>query len=397
MLKGDSSMTTQQQGRNSILWRIIYFIIAIILAFIAVMIWFLSSGNIAPEIWSYIITGLFMFFGLIFTLGAWLFPMSPINVVRSLRPIVSSTSATAINVHDHNDKTEPAMAQTSTQNTVAGKIDPSDVFQFNVQLIRRNDFYGRDLAIETLNNRAHKANPTSIVGPRRIGKTWLITYLRLMAETNSFGSHYIIGYLDASTPLCSTIAGFTARALEEIGNPLILVDKNSPTLSDLEKTVRSIKYAGRTPILCIDEFEGLTSKPVFDRDFFTHLRAIAQEGLGLVTASRVPLTDLVAGQTKTSPFFNIFERIKLEPFTRKEAEIFVQSKGKRAGLTSEQQEFLLECGQLEPQQWWPARLQLAGKMMLEDINAQKCEPSADLYRQVYLKRLDEEYKSVVGI
>src|SRR6202035_3233404 len=108
---------------------------------------------------------------------------------------------------------------------------------------------------------------SSIVGPRRIGKTWLINYLRLVISQNS-GSNFRLGYLDATAPSCATVPGFTSSAVEALGN--IETESASSGLVVLEKVVKNLRLRNIFPVLCIDEFEGLCN-PHFGFNFFTEL------------------------------------------------------------------------------------------------------------------------------
>ena len=277
--------------------------------------------------------------------------------------------------------------------------EPDSIFLFAVPLTNPDEFHGRERERSILINRTRKGASTSIVGPRRIGKTWLMTYLRLVAPTWQ-GTHYSIGYIDASLPKCRTIAGFTTKALEAFGIPSLFADTSKIELNTLEQALESLIAKNQTPILCIDEFEKLAGGQEFDLDFFTGLRAITQAGLGLVVASKSPLIDLVSDHVKTSPFFNIFEQLTLRPFNEKEAEAFAEAKGMQAGFTNKECAYLLEYGQKGEQQWPPLRLQLVGKMLLEDKIAAQTDPDSYLpdmqrYWRDFEKRLDETYKAVV--
>src|SRR5437899_2441084 len=66
---------------------------------------------------------------------------------------------------------------------VAMPTTSSSIFLFNEHLPDPSEFYGRKLECEALINRARKGASTSIVGQRRIGKTWLIEYLIQVAPT----------------------------------------------------------------------------------------------------------------------------------------------------------------------------------------------------------------------
>jgi hypothetical protein len=209
---------------------------------------------------------------------------------------------------------------------------PSDtVFLVNLPLTDPNEFSGRMLERTKLLSRTRKGACTSIVGPRRIGKSWLISYLRLVASTQ-LGINFHIGYLDVTMPSCTSVHGFTTEVLKVLGFPFFSTLTN-PDLTTLEGFVKDMVARNQAPILCIDEFEGFAShQQDFDFNFFTGLRAITQVGLGLVVVSKNPLIDIVSENTKTSPFFNVFLQLKLEPFGVEDAEKFAQVKSAQAGL-----------------------------------------------------------------
>ena len=274
------------------------------------------------------------------------------------------------------------------------------VFFFNMPLSNPGEFYGRRSERMTLEDRTYKKASTSIVGPRKIGKTWLMSYLKLVART-ALGSRFRVAYLDATSPGCATVDGFTATALEELGvyDPTLLQAKAG--LTPLERVVRSMKANNQTPVLCIDEFEGFGDLYLFDLSFLKGLRAMTQLGLVLVVASKKPLFDIVGENGNTSGFFNVFEQLTLTPFTAEEAGAFVQAKCIQAGFNDDERDRLLQYGQVGEQLWLPVRLQLVGKMLLEERRLAERE-STDHYRpidphywQKFEQRLEEKYRGVV--
>ena len=272
-------------------------------------------------------------------------------------------------------------------------------FLFNAPLKNASEFYGRLRERTTLLDRTYKGLATSIVGPRRIGKTWLMQYMKLIAPTQ-FGSHFRTAYIDATLPRCATVAGFVSVVLEELNASNSHSMQHALDLASLERAVRTLKEQGYTLVLCIDEFEGLTNENTFDYRFFTGLRAIAQTGLALVVASKHSLIDLVSTSLKTSPFFNIFEKLTLHPFSLREAETFVNAKGQLADFNAQERAQLLAYGQIEEQAWPPARLQLVGTLLLEEKNLARQEdldyyrPADPAYWQDFEKRLEEKYREV---
>ena len=128
---------------------------------------------------------------------------------------------------------------------------------------------------------------------------------------------------------------------------------------------------------------------------------MTQLGLVLVIASKKSLFDIVGENGNTSGFFNVYEQLTLTPFTAEEAEAFVRAKSIEAGFNDQERNRLLEYSQVGEQQWPPIRLQLVGKMLLEERRLAERE-STDHYRpndphywQKFEQRLEEKYRGVV--
>ncbi len=279
--------------------------------------------------------------------------------------------------------------------------NPDSIFPFNTLLPHPNEFFGRVLDRNILINRTFNGSSTSIVGSRRIGKSWLIEYLRLVAK-DQLGSRFRIGYIDATAPICATVAGFTARALEELGILSSYVENTNLELTTLEKIVKDLKLRNQIPVLCVDEFEGFSNRQIFNLSFFTGLRAMTQVGLVLVVASKRPLIDFVGRDGETSGFFNVFEQLTLKPFNVEVAREFAQVKGAQAGFTEQEREILLKYGQAgQPNGEHggpPIRLQLVGKMLLWDkllYHNRSGYLDAPDYCQDFEERLEEKYWGVV--
>lgn len=300
-------------------------------------------------------------------------------------PIENNTSSITHDEKDGMDGTYRAM---------------QSVFQFNLPLNDPREFYGRKSEYTTLLDRAYLNGSTSIVGSRRIGKTWLTHYFRLMAQ-KKLGPRFRIAYLDATLPECTTISGFTISALNALDENILIPPSREAGLRSLEQAVNNLIRNHQHPVLCIDEFESFSNSHVFDLSFFQGLRAIASSGLCLVIASNTSLIDIVSKQIQTSPFFNIFEQLTLKPFTLKEAEIFARAKSIQASFIEQEHERLLSYGKIDEGQWSPLRLQLAGKLLLEDkLLAEQDDPDCyrphdPLYWTNFEQRLEERYRGVV--
>ncbi len=277
----------------------------------------------------------------------------------------------------------------------------SPIFHFNVpHLPNLAEFYGRKVERIALLNRTRNGSCTSIIGPRRIGKTWLMDYLKLAAPTQ-LDVTYHFATLDGTMPQCQTIPEFCTRVLNAFDIPFAASQADMKMLEEIAKKQKKLAI---TLVLCIDEFEGFLNRQVFDLEFLANLRYLAQNGLVLVISSKSPLIGLVSEHCKTSPFFNIFRQIALKPFDKTDAEDFAHKKSAQAGWNDEEQAALLKYGRLKShqQQWPPLRLQLVGQMLQEDKSLAETEtpdyyrPSDATYWHKFEQRLEEEYRGVIG-
>jgi transcriptional regulator with XRE-family HTH domain len=272
-------------------------------------------------------------------------------------------------------------------------LRPGPIFFFNEPLTDPQEIYGRRRERDILLNRTYRKASTSIVGPRRIGKTWLVDYLRLVAP-RELSTRFCIGYLDGTMPSCKTVEGFVNGALEELD--VSAADHGGLGLVALEKGLKTLKARGTVPVLCIDEFEGLSNRQEFTLDFFRGLRAMTHSyGLVLVAISRQPLSMVVGKDVETSGFFNIFEQLTLEPFNEEEAAVFIREKSQQANFTEQERQCLWKYGEESEQEWPALRLQLVGKMLLEERDQQKDDDVAIKYWQRFEQRLEEIYREVV--
>lgn len=269
------------------------------------------------------------------------------------------------------------------------------IFLFNEPLPGAQEFYGRQSERDILLQRTVRKASTSILGPRRSGKTWLVQYLQYVAS-QQLGKRFAVKFLDATMPSCRTINGFVAEALEEFDLPS---SKAHHGLIALEKGLKLLKARGTVPVLCIDEFEGFGNKAEFTLDFFRALRAMTQKcDLVLVTVSRNSLSTIVGKDGETSGFFNIFEPLTLEPFDYQEANEFIQAKGQQANFTESEYQYMWKYGEESEQEWPPLRLQLVGKMLMADRGQSLPSlPSLSdpLYLQRFEQRLEDVYRGVV--
>lgn len=277
---------------------------------------------------------------------------------------------------------------------------PTTVFFYKMELHDTRECYGRAHEKTVLFNRTLKGAPTSIVGPRGIGKTWLMSYLKLVVPTEA-GAKVRIGYLDATIP--TTLSEFVTKALSALSYPASSNVNTHAPLDVLEKAVQELRRGDHIPILCIDEFERFCTLREFHMDVLGKLRGIMQTGLGLVTGSKRPLSSVIAESVgdpgTTSPFVNHFRQLTLKPFTLQEAQAFAQTKGNEAQFTAQDRECVLKYArQKEKDEWLPSRLQLVGTLLQEDKilaelgNPQYYRPDDSDYWQEFEARVEEKFQ-----
>ena len=181
-------------------------------------------------------------------------------------------------------------------------------------------FYGRQTELRAIAGRVGgvSAQPISIVGDRRIGKSSLLWQVKNRTEALfRTGHRYVVIYLDLSSAVGSSnrlLMRTLRRELTHAGLPgwdegddgdLAAL---SYALEELEAAAPDVRL-----VLCMDEFEYVNDHPAEFDGLLEALRADAQLGrLAMVTASCTPLADLCAqGRIQFSPFFNIFIEAKL--------------------------------------------------------------------------------------
>lgn len=281
-------------------------------------------------------------------------------------------------------------------------LPSNNAFHYNEMLEDASEYFGRAREKMTLLDRASKGESTSLVGPRRIGKSWLMKYLKLVAAAR-IGSHVRVGYLDLTAPSCATLSGFTIEAMKALHLALPdRIESGGSSLMELERGVKELQSRDLVPILCLDEFENVNKLDAYPGIVLEHLRAITQVGLGLVVSTRKPLIEMVDASLQTSPFFNVCQQVILKPFERRDAESFTQSKSDQSGFTSQERDYMLQLAREKEQDaWFPLRLQLVGMTLQEDkVLAMQEHP--DFYRphdpaywQEFEARIDEIYRAVV--
>jgi len=209
------------------------------------------------------------------------------------------------------------------------------------------DFWGRDSEQRALRAYLHKGQNCQIVGPRRIGKTSLLKQVARVAAgwADKWENGVAVAYLDLQDAHCFTLSGWLSHAGRQF-----LWEKPAASLPEFADRIDEMFERKLYPVLCLDEFEELTSRRgEFTRDFFLTLRACGQQGMSMVTSSRRQLSELTEHNDPTSPFYNTFPLLRLGPLKESDAEDFVNTH--RPGVptfTPEEKQEILKFAQGHP-------------------------------------------------
>jgi AAA+ ATPase superfamily predicted ATPase len=187
-------------------------------------------------------------------------------------------------------------------------------YSFGPLVTNPDMFFGREAELETLCTRLRNMQSTSVVGLRRIGKSSLL-YQFAQALPDTLGQNFVPLYINLQDARFDTMYGFVSQVCKTFNKKVggILSTRNVTGMSGFSEAIDKLNSNSVRPVLCLDEFEELTGRPEeFNDGFFEALRALGQHAkLGIVTASRTPLTALIRSGGLTSPLPNIFSHIEL--------------------------------------------------------------------------------------
>lgn len=199
-----------------------------------------------------------------------------------------------------------------------GQIEPAhNPFVWRDGITLADAFFIRDRETRTLRDYVHGGQNCQIVGARRIGKTSLLRQVERKAR--EWKQSAVVVYLDLQDARCFTLGGWLRQVGQRFGlHPV-------PTsLAEFAEGTEALLKKEQHPILCLDEFEQLTSRPAeFTSDLFLTLRSAGQQGMSIVTASQRPLSELTHSGDPSSPFYNTFSILPVKAFNDEEASDFV--------------------------------------------------------------------------
>gem|GEM_PF-828010 len=297
------------------------------------------------------------------------------------------------------------------------KLNP---FTYGSMITDPYRFIGRRAELEFITSRLNGEQPqgSSIVGPRRMGKSSLLHYLIHPRDNETLckapGQHAI--YFDAQKGECSTPDQFRVTLLH-----LLLTthafDPNMPEGRVLTKlqaqltsenecswaTARSILAAlPFHPVVCLDEFEALLTD-AFDEQFFNGLRSWANEGLlTWIIVSVKSLPELGQLYNCTSPFFNLFGTLEFGALQPQEADQLLDlAAANSAAFTQQEREWLHDLTGDDPYhlqilawrlwQYKAANIKV-GERELRQFLAQQLNPPQHLTRH-RLARIQHDQKT----
>lgn len=218
----------------------------------------------------------------------------------------------------------------------------------------RSMFFGRREELQKIYNAIDKRQCISLVGTRKIGKSSLLKFLSspdLQKRYNFDLSDRIFILTDLREYADKTREDFfQAVSADLLAQSRSYVALQAPDAVDgqsrLKKLLQDIRNAGFRPVLLMDAFDKVTKNTHFDPNFFSFLRALAgvYDLISFITASIKPLYEVShSDDVASSPFFNIFQTLRLGPLAREEAKELITVPAERTGhpFTPKEVEWLL--------------------------------------------------------
>ena len=187
----------------------------------------------------------------------------------------------------------------------------------------RDYFFDREDEIEEIVELIENGADIAVIGEHEIGKSSILWQIYMKAENRDILEGWEVIYIDLQR--FEKKEALVRRMLDELG---VSVDK-SADYSELkihfEKAISHKKV-----VLILDEFDKVRELPkVFDKSFRDWLRSLAQSReFDLVISMREEPSRVLSKDTGfTSPFYNIFQIQRIEPFDLETVRKYVQSFG----------------------------------------------------------------------
>lgn len=254
-------------------------------------------------------------------------------------------------------------------------------------------FYGRQRETRLLLEFVRQAQSVSVVGPRRIGKTSFLLHVAHPTVLQAHGlnsDQVVLVFIDcqgrgelSEGELCQLLLRSLARALgDRVEWRDLLGSKGPPCMATVEEAVSQTVAQGRRLVFLLDEFEDMATNRNLGGDLFSSLRRITTEyPVAYVTATKDPLLALTYADegVLSSPFFNVFQPLRLGLFTAEESSEMLRGLAAGAGqpFPTAVVEFVLDLAGRHP-----LFLQLAGFQAFEMLETRQGELSAADYRLI---------------
>lgn len=204
---------------------------------------------------------------------------------------------------------------------------------FNRDRIRDPHYFvGRNSELRKIARAIQTSQALSIVGPRRIGKSSLLTHIiqRDVRKEYDIDSRYRLVYIDCQAWEKEAPVGLIYQMLIES-----ILEEDEPqslaqvvNFSEFRRVVNRITQQQGNLVFLLDEFEALASIPALKESFFSQLRSLSQtHNVTYITASHRPLHELAYSDefVLSSPFFNIFSSLHLGLMSDEEAKRLVDT------------------------------------------------------------------------
>ncbi|MCP4110595.1 MAG: AAA family ATPase [Desulfobacteraceae bacterium] len=250
-----------------------------------------------------------------------------------------------------------------------------------------DNFIGRQRELKRFLSYMKSDMHIAVIGDRTIGKTTF---------TNQFCAQFhdsqdIIARIDGQ--LISNQRDFFEEIITEVNTYIRVRNINKYDKETFREFLYNITPL-RTLIIIIDEFDLLTTKD-FDKEFFDFLRAVGNDRnmhVLYITISKTPLVDLATLRTDrdiSSPFFNIFNTIRLNPFTNEEVdELLGLSLKNGIDLQPYRNEIIRLGG------YFPYFLQIACWEYFTQLQQHKTIDEHDI-RKAFRERAEDNFKYII--
>jgi tRNA A-37 threonylcarbamoyl transferase component Bud32 len=205
-------------------------------------------------------------------------------------------------------------------------------------------FFGRKREIAKIFSRIGASRPQSIavVGDRRVGKSSLLSQIYNPSVRDQFLDKPELTaflFIDLQQRRHISLDEFFHDLFAQMGEALgsEYVDGLTPSFDAMRKVLNRLRASGKRLIILFDEFDAVTTNRRFDLDFYSFLRAVANNyDVAYVTSSSRDLQELChTAMIADSPFFNIFTNVYLRAFSPAEARDLIAGPSAAAGVPLE--------------------------------------------------------------